>query len=62
MVALLKTAKERVSEPEAVASVLLGAMGGVSRRLVESKDPERNYPAFARELDAVVRGYARQIA
>ena len=61
VVALLKTAKERVAEPEAVASVLLGAIGGVSRRLVESKDPEGSYPAFRRELDAVVRGYARQV-
>ena len=59
--ALLTTAKERVAEPEAVASVLLGAMGGVSRRLVESKDPERSYPAFRRELDVMARGYARQI-
>ena len=33
VVALLKTAKERVAEPEAVASVLLGAMGGVSRKI-----------------------------
>jgi AcrR family transcriptional regulator len=62
MVALLKTAKERVAEPEAVASVLLGAIGGVSRRLIESKDPEWSYPAFQRELDAVVRGYARQLS
>ena len=62
VVALLKTAKERVAEPEAVASVLLGAIRGVSRRLIESKDPERSYPAFMRELDAVVRGYARQLS
>jgi AcrR family transcriptional regulator len=62
VVALLKTAKERVAEPEAVASVLLGAMGGVSRRLVESKDPERSYPAFRQELDAMVRGYAARVA
>jgi AcrR family transcriptional regulator len=60
--ALLKTAKERVAEPEVVASVLLGAIGGVSRRLVESKDPERSYPAFRSELDAMVRGYAKQVA
>ena len=61
VVALLKTAKERVAQPEAVASVLLGAMGRVSRRLVESKDPERSYPTFRRELEAMVRGYARQV-
>jgi AcrR family transcriptional regulator len=62
VVALLKTAKEPVAEPEVVASVLLGAMGGVSRRLVESKDPERSYPGFRRELDVMVRGYAAKIA
>jgi hypothetical protein len=59
--ALLKTAKEHVAEPEAVASVLLGAIGGVSRRLIESKDPERGYPGFRRELDVMVRGYAAQM-
>lgn len=61
VVALLKTAKERVADPECVASVLLGAMGGVSRRLVESKDPEKSYPGFRQELDAMVRGYAERI-
>jgi AcrR family transcriptional regulator len=61
LVALLKTAKEHVAEPEAVASVLLGAVGGVSRRLIESKDPERSYEGFRRELDAMVRGYAAQV-
>lgn len=61
VVALLKTAKERVAEPEVVASVLLGALGGVSRRLVESKDPERSYPAFRKELDAMARAYAARV-
>ena len=58
VVALLKTAKERVAEPKCVASVLLGAIAGVSRRLVESKDPEAVFPDFKKELDAMVRGYA----
>jgi hypothetical protein len=44
-----------------VASVLLGAIAGVSRRMVESKDPERSYPAFRQELEAMVRGYAARI-
>ena len=58
VVALLKTAKERVAEPECVAAVMLGAIAGVSRRLVESKDPEAVFPDFKKELDAMVRGYA----
>jgi len=62
VVALLKTARERVAEPECVAAVLLGAIAGVSRRLIESKDPERSYPAFRRELDAAVRGYAARMS
>ena len=61
VVALLKTAKERVSDPDCVASVLLGAIAGVSRRMVESKDPQSSYPGFRRELDAFVRGYAVQL-
>lgn len=60
--ALLKTAKERVADPECVASILMGAIAGVSRRLVEAKDPERSYTGFKRELDAMVRGYAARVA
>ena len=62
VVALLKTAKERVAEPECVASVLLGAIAGVSRRLVESKEPEAVFPDVKRELDAMVRGYAARVS
>jgi len=47
--------------PMAVASVLLGAIAGVSRRLVESKDSQSSYPASRRELDAFARGYAMQL-
>ena len=62
VVALLKTAKERVANPECVAAVLLGAIAGVSRRLVESKDLEQSYPGFKRELDTMVRGYAARVS
>lgn len=62
VIALLKTARERVEEPECVAAVLLGAISGVSRRLIESKDPERSYAGFKRELDAMVRGYAARVS
>lgn len=58
VVTMLKTAKEDVTDPECVASVLMGAIAGVSRRLVESKDPERSYPGFKQELDLMVRAYA----
>ena len=58
--ALLKTAPEPVADAELTASGLLGAIGGVARRLVESANPEEVFPAFKRELEAMMRAYAAQ--
>jgi AcrR family transcriptional regulator len=58
---LLRTAPEGVADPDMLARVLSGAIAGVSRRLVESDDPERDFPASRRELDAMVRGYAGRV-
>ena len=59
-VALLRTAPDAVADAELAASVLLGAIGGVGRRLVESADPATVFPAFRRELETLVRGYVAQ--
>ncbi len=55
---LLATAPEPIRDVRLASGMLLGAIGGVSRRLVESADPERLLPEFQRELEAMMRAYA----
>ena len=55
---LLRTAPEPVRNPALMSGMLLGAIGGISRRLVESPNPEELLPAFEDELVAMLRGYA----
>ena len=51
IVAMLATAPEALTkDPELVASMLQGAMNGVSRRLLESGDPERHFDVLRKEL------------
>lgn len=57
IVAMLKTAPERIADVELVASVLQGAMAGVSRRLLESEEPEREFEAIRAELVLLARSY-----
>lgn len=59
--ALLRTAPEGVADPALMSGMLLAAIGGVSRRLVESEKPEERLPEFQRELEAMVRGYAAAV-
>jgi hypothetical protein len=48
---MLKTASEQLTtDPDLVASMLLGVMGGVSRKLLESAAPEKQFDALLREL------------
>jgi AcrR family transcriptional regulator len=51
IVGLLKTASEPLTvDPQLVASVIQGAMAGVSRRLLESAVPEKQFEPLRREL------------
>jgi AcrR family transcriptional regulator len=51
IVAMLATANERLTpDPELVASMLQGAMFGVSRRLLESSAPEKQLDTLRQEL------------
>jgi AcrR family transcriptional regulator len=51
IVALLKTSSEPLTtDPQLVASMLQGAMAGVSRRLLESTAPEKQFDHLHREL------------
>jgi AcrR family transcriptional regulator len=44
-------------DPELVASLLQGAMSGISHILLESANPEKQYPALKRELVLMMRTY-----
>lgn len=51
VVALLETAPESLTrEPELIASMLQSMMNGVSRKLLESPVPEKNFPTMRQEL------------
>jgi AcrR family transcriptional regulator len=51
VVAMLRTAREQLTtDPELVASMLQGVMAGVSRRLLESSDPQKQFDALRQEL------------
>ena len=51
IVEMLATAREPLTkDPQLVASMLQGAMAGVSRRLLESDAPEKQFEALRQEL------------
>ena len=55
---LFATASEGLTkEPEVVASMVLAAFNGTSRRLLESRHPEREYAGLREELAVMVQAY-----
>jgi AcrR family transcriptional regulator len=51
IVSLLETAPEPLTkEPELIASMLQSMLNGVSRKLLESPAPEKNFPTMRQEL------------
>jgi AcrR family transcriptional regulator len=58
IVEMLGSASEPLAkEPQVVASMLQGAMAGVSRRILESGAPEREFNALRQELIFFVSAY-----
>lgn len=58
VVRMLASAHEPLTtDPQIVASMLEGMMGGVSRRMLESGAPEKQLDAFRRELISVACAY-----
>jgi AcrR family transcriptional regulator len=58
IVGMLLSAREPLTrDPQLVASILQGAMAGVSRRLLESDDPVTQVDTFRQELIFFVTGY-----
>ncbi|MFP5226130.1 MAG: TetR/AcrR family transcriptional regulator [Acidobacteriota bacterium] len=61
--ALFATAKEGLTkDPEVVASVVQAALNGISRRILESKSPEREAEILREELITLVHAYLRTCA
>lgn len=55
---VLATACEPLqNDPQLVASIIQGAMAGVSRQLLESASPEKQYQPLKRELALMMRAY-----
>ena len=58
IVALLETAHEPLTtDPRLIASVLQGAMVGISRRMLESNSPDKQFESFRRELIVLACAY-----
>ena len=58
IMALLKTAREPLmTDPELVASMLQGVMAGVSRRLLESAAPEKQFDLLRQETVFLASAY-----
>jgi len=58
VVGMLMTARERlITDPQLVASMLQSVMAGVSRRLLESNAPEKQFDAYRRELIFLAGAY-----
>jgi AcrR family transcriptional regulator len=63
VVGMLKTAREQLgTDPQLVASMLQGVMAGVSRRLLESAAPEKQFDTLRQEMIVLVRAYLNACA
>jgi AcrR family transcriptional regulator len=60
IIAMLATAREPLTkDPQLVASMLQGAMVGISRRLLESDAPEEHFETFRQELTLLACSYLK---
>lgn len=60
IVAMLASAREPLTKnPQLVAAMLQGAMGGISRRLLESDHPEKHFQTFRQELILIATSYLK---
>ncbi|HEY1730582.1 MAG TPA: TetR/AcrR family transcriptional regulator [Terriglobales bacterium] len=61
---LFATAKEGLTkDPELVATIVLAALNGIARRLLEAKSPERQIEPLREELTVLIQAYLdRRIA
>ena len=60
--ALLQSAPKPPPDPELAATILQGALAGVSRRLLESSAPEKHLPAIHQQMTVMATAYLNAIA
>jgi AcrR family transcriptional regulator len=56
---LASTCDPLQKDPQIIATILQGAMTGVSRRLLESDSPKKHYESFRQELIVMTREYIK---
>ncbi|GAA3763189.1 TetR/AcrR family transcriptional regulator [Terriglobus aquaticus] len=57
--AMFATAPHLKKSPESVASIVLAAMNGVARRLLEAEQPEAELPNLRDELELMLHSYLK---
>lgn len=58
VIAMFSTTKEDLAkDPEVIATIVLAALNGISRRLLEAKSPERHLEPLREELIVLVHSY-----
>jgi AcrR family transcriptional regulator len=62
IVAMLRTAPQQIADPQLVGSMLQGLMVGVSRRLLESTAPEKQFHAAREEVVFLACAYLEACA
>jgi AcrR family transcriptional regulator len=60
--AMLATSPDPIPDPALAATILSGAMTGVSRRVLESPAPEKHLPAIRQEMITMATAYLTTIA
>ena len=59
---MLATAAEPIPDPELAATMIQGAMAGISRRILESPAPEKHFPAIRQETITLLTAYLQAIS
>jgi AcrR family transcriptional regulator len=60
IIGMLASAREPMTkDPQLVASMLQGAMGGISRSLLESDDPGKHFESFRQEMTLFASSYLK---
>ena len=57
---MLSSSHERLQDPALVTTILQGMMAGVSRKLLESVEPDKQFQVIRRELVRAVTAYLEQ--
>lgn len=60
--AMLSTSPDPIPDPALAATILQGAIAGVSRRVLESPSPEKHLPAIQEEMITMATAYLDAIA